>query len=194
MRKIHVFLMISLDGYFEGPNHDISWHNVDHEFNEYAIEMLREIGTMLYGRRTYQLMEEYWPKAEVDPKTAVDDRVVAKLMNETPKIAFSRSLKEVKEQEHWKNVQLRHSIDPDEIRKLKEQPGKDIWVGGSELATEFIKLGLVDEIRLSINPVVIGKGAPLFQGLNKMLELKLTRTRPFKSGNVLLYYDVENSK
>ena len=186
--------MISLDGYFEGPNHDISWHNVDHEFNEYAIEMLREIGTMLYGRRTYQLMEEYWPKAEVDPKTAVDDRVVAKLMNETPKIAFSRSLKEVKEQEHWKNVQLRHSIDPDEIRKLKEQPGKDIWVGGSELATEFIKLGLVDEIRLSINPVVIGKGTPLFQGLNKLLELKLTRTRPFKSGNVLLYYDVENSK
>jgi dihydrofolate reductase len=131
--------MVSLDGYFEGPNHDLSWHNVDEEFNQFAINQLHDTGMMLFGRRTYQLMEGYWPKVEEDPKTTPDDVQVASLMNNTPKMVISRTLNEVKEGPNWKNVTLRNKLDADEIKELKQQPGKDIWAGGSELATSLFK-------------------------------------------------------
>ncbi len=188
MRSIHLFVMLSLDGYFEGPNHDLSWHNVDDEFNKYAIEQLKETGLILFGRRTYQLMEGYWPKAAVDAETSPDDREIARLMNNTEKIVFSRTLEDVRETENWKNVKLRRKVDPVEIRRLKEMPGKDIWVGTSDLAVSFIKEDLIDEFRFMINPVIVGAGTRIFQGLNRRLNLELTRTRSFKSGNTLLYY------
>src|SRR5689334_15532393 len=128
MRSVHLFVMLSLDGYFEGPNHDLSWHNVDDEFNKFAIEQLKETGLILFGRKTYQLMESYWPKAAVDAETSRDDREIAHLMNNAEKIVFSRTLDSVHETENWKNVKLRRKVDPDEIRRLKDMPGKDIWV------------------------------------------------------------------
>src|SRR6266700_5472031 len=135
MRKIHLFVTLSLDGYFEGPNHDLSWHNVDDEFNKYAIEQLRDTGLILFGRRTYQLMEGFWPKAAVDPGTSLDNREIARLINNTEKIVFSRTLDSVQETENWKNVKLRRKVDPVEMRRLKEMPGKDIWVGTSDLGS-----------------------------------------------------------
>jgi dihydrofolate reductase len=188
MRSIHLFVMLSLDGYFEGPNHDLSWHNVDDEFNKFAIEQLRETGLILFGRKTYQLMESYWPKAAVDPETSPDDREIAHMMNNAEKIVFSRTLDGVHETENWKNVKLRRKVDPVEIRRLKEMPGKDIWVGTSDLAVSFIKEDLIDEFRFMINPVIAGAGTRIFQGLDRRLNLEMTRARSFKSGNTLLYY------
>ncbi len=188
MRKIHLFVTLSLDGYFEGPNHDLSWHNVDDEFNKYAIEQLRDTGLILFGRRTYQLMEGFWPKAAVDPGTSLDNREIARLINNTEKIVFSRTLDSVQETENWKNVKLRRKVDPVEMRRLKEMPGKDIWVGTSDLAVSFIKEDLIDEFRFMINPVVVGGGRRIFEGLNRKLDLELTQSHKFDSGNMLLYY------
>ena len=189
VRRIHVFLMVSLDGYFEGPGHDLSWHNVDDEFNRFAIDQLKETGLMLFGRRTYQLMEGFWPDAESDPKTSKDNVEVAHLMNTIPKIVFSKTLKEARDHGNWKNVELRNKLDAEEIKRLKQQPGKDIWAGGSDLAVSLLKDGLVDELRIMVNPVAIGKGRPLFDGIDRQLKLKLTKTHAFKSGNILLFYE-----
>jgi dihydrofolate reductase len=188
MRSIHQFVTLSLDGYFEGPNHDLSWHNVDDEFNKYAIEQLKKTGLILFGRKTNQLMEDFWPKMAVDPGTSHDDREIARLINNAEKIVFSRTLEGVRETGNWKNVKLRRKVDPVEIRHLKEMPGRDIWVGTSDLAVSFIKEDLIDEFRFMINPVVIGEGTRIFQGLDRRLDLEPTRIRKFQSGNVLMYY------
>ncbi len=187
-RKIYLFMMLSIDGYFEGPKHDLSWHNVDDEFNKFALEQLREADLFLYGRRMYQLMESFWPNAAKDPKMSRENREIAYLINNTSKVVFSRTLEKVEEKENWKNVKLTHKFDPDEIMRLKKQRGKGIWVGGSEIAVSFAKAGLIDEFRFMINPVTIGQGTPIFKGYNGKLDLELVKTRRFKSGNVLLYY------
>jgi dihydrofolate reductase len=188
MRKVILFMTVSLDGYFEGPNHDLSWHNVDEEFNKFAIEQMKENDLILFGRRTYQLMEAFWPKAAKDPTMSKEDLEIANLMNNTNKIVFSRTLDQVEEKENWKNVKLVREFDPNEIKRLKEQPGKDISVGGSDLAVSFIKAGLIDEFRLMINPIVIGEGTPIFKGIDSKLNLKLVKTKVFKNGNVFLCY------
>jgi dihydrofolate reductase len=188
MRKIFLFMTVSLDGYFEGPDHDLSWHHVDDEFNQFAIEQLRCADVLLFGRRTYQLMEESWPNVAADPEASSDDREIGHLINNVTKIVLSRTLKNVEEKEHWRNVSLATGFDPEEIRRLKEEPGKGIWVGGSGLAETFIRAGLIDEFRFMVNPVVIGRGTPIFKALGGRLDLELLRVRPFKSGNVLLCY------
>jgi dihydrofolate reductase len=188
MRKLYMFISLSLDGYFEGPNHDISWHNVDSETNKFAIEMLRSTDLFLWGRRIYQLMEGYWPRAAEDPSTTSDDREIARLMNNTEKIVFSKTLDRVEETKNWKVTKLVHEFDPKEIRRLKAQPGKEINVGGPALATSFMKDGLIDELRFMINPVALGEGTPLFLGLGQRVKLELLETRRFSSGNMLLCY------
>lgn len=189
MRKVFLFMTVSIDGYFEGPDHDISWHNVDDELNTFAIEQLKEADLILFGRRTYQLMEAYWPTAAKDPTMSKENLEIANLLNNANKIVFSRTLDKVEEKENWRNVKLAHEFDSEEIRRLKEQPGKGIVVGGSDLAVSFIKAGMIDEFRFMINPVAIGKGTPLFKGINEKLNLRLLSTRTFKSGNVLLCYE-----
>ncbi len=185
MSKLFLFMMVSLDGYFEGPNHDLSWHNVDEEFNEYAIEQTGNVGTLLFGRTTYELMRDFWPSEEAR-KT---DPIVAAQMNTTPKVVFSKTLQKVKETEYWKNVRLLSDVNPDEIKKIKDNSKKDVAVyGSSNLCLTFLKLGLLDELRIMVSPVVIGAGTPLFAGLKNKLELKLMDTKTFKNGNVLLTY------
>lgn len=186
MRKIFLFMMVSVDGYFEGKDHDISWHNVDAEFNKYAIEQTSSTDLLLFGRRTYQLMEEYWPTEAA----LRDDPQVATLMNNTPKIVFSKSLETVKETEHWKNVRLVKDNAIEEIRKLKQQDGKNIAIYGSNnFAVSLIEEGLIDEFRIIINPVVIGGGTALFAGIKNKLNLKLLGSpRTFENGNTLLIY------
>jgi len=188
MRKIILFMSLSLDGFFEGPDHVISWHNVDDEFNKYAIEQLKEVDTLVYGRRTYQLMEASWPKIAEDPATSEEDLEIARLINYTNKIVFSRTLKEVKETDNWRNGKLVHSFDPDEIARLKSMPGRDIGIGGSDLAVSFIRAGLIDEFRFMMTPVVLGEGTSIFKGLDEKLDLELVSSRPFASGNVLVRY------
>jgi dihydrofolate reductase len=178
MRKIILFNLITLDGFFEGPGADISWHNVDDEFNEFALEQLRSAGGLVFGRVTYELMASYWP-------SAVDAAEVARLMNSMPKYVFSRTL----ETAHWSNTTLLTGDAAAEIQKLKQQAGKDLYIFGSaEFASGLVQKGLVDEFRILVNPVVINAGTPLFKGLPERLRLKLLRTRAFVNGNVLLVY------
>jgi dihydrofolate reductase len=174
--------MITLDGFFEGPNQDISWHNVDQEFNEFAIEQLQTIGVIMFGRVTYQGMASYWPTdAAIN-----DDRVVAGQMNSLPKIVFSNTL----DRADWNNTTLIKGDIAREVSNLKQQPGKDLFIFGSgNLAANLTRLGLIDEYRLIINPVVLGRGTPMFQGIDERLKFKLLKTRIFESGNVMLYYE-----
>ncbi len=173
--------MVSLDGFFEGPNHELDWHNVDAEFNEFAVGQLNEVDILLFGRRTYQMMAGYWPTQFAKE----NDPVVAEKMNNLPKIVFSRTL----EKAEWNNSRLVKEDVTQEIGKLKQQPGKEMAIlGSSNLCVSLIKMGLLDEFRVMVNPIVLNKGNTLFAGLNDKLNLKLLKTRTFKSGNVLLYY------
>jgi dihydrofolate reductase len=188
LRRLFMFMTISVDGFFEGRNHDISWHNVDEEFNKFAIAQLRETETILFGRRTYELFEDTWPKAADDLRTSKDNLEIARLINNMNKIVFSKTLKKVEEKKSWRNVRLIREVNPEEIKRWKQEPGKDLSVGGNNLAVSFAEAGLIDEIRIMVDPVVIGKGTPLFEGIKDRLNLRLLKTRTFKSGNVLLYY------
>ncbi len=188
MRKLFEFNLVTLDGYFEGPNRDISWHNVtsgsgmDAEFNEYAIDMLNSVDTLLFGRVTYELMARYWPSQDA----VKNDPIVAGKMNTLPKIVFSRTLSTVE----WNNTRLIKENIVEEIKKMKQQPGTDMVILGSgSIVSKFAQRGLIDEYRIMVNPVVLGNGTPLFNGIKDKLNLKLLKTRTFKSGNVLLYYE-----
>ena len=148
--------MVTLDGFFEGPDHDINWHNVDAEFNEFAIEQTSAVDALLFGRVTYQLMANYWPT----PAAIEDDPVVAGLMNRLPKIVFSRTL----EKAEWNNTRLIRDHVAEEISKLKQQPGKDLALFGSaNLMSTLMQLDLIDEHRIMVSPVILGSGNPLFK-------------------------------
>jgi dihydrofolate reductase len=173
--------MVSLDGFFEGPNQDINWHHVDDEFNQFAIEQTSAVDMLLFGRVTYELMASYWPT----PDATTNDPIIADLMNRLPKIVFTRTLQKVE----WNNTRVVKDHIAEEITTLKQQPGKDIALFGSaNLLSTLIQMDLVDEHRIIVNPVLLGSGTPLFQGIHDNLELKLIKTRTFDSGNVLLCY------
>jgi dihydrofolate reductase len=187
MRKIFLFMMVSLDGYFEGPGHDLSWHHVDEEFNDFAQAQMKEADTILFGRRTYQLMESFWPSKE----GLEGDPEVAQLMNETQKVIVSKSLESVTETKVWKHVRLINENVEEQIRSLKRKKGGDIiLLASSNLCVSLLEWGLLDEVRIMINPIVIGKGTPLFQGIRQKVGLKLIKERQFGNGNVLLTYAI----
>lgn len=171
-------MMISLDGYFEAPHHDLSWHNTDQEFVDFADKQLGEVDTLIFGHRTYDMMAEFW----TSPETLEEDASTAVPMNELHKVVFSHTPLTPE----WKNTEASTDL-VGKINELKAQSGKDIAVlGSSHLGKEMIEAGLLDEVRIMINPVFIGDGSTLFEGLSKKLELKSTRT--FENGNVLLTY------
>ncbi len=181
MRKVFMFNLVTLNGFFEGPNQDISWHHVDEQFNEFAVDQLHEIGILLFGRVTYHLMASYWPTE----LAKTDDPVVAGLMNDMPKIVFSKTL----DKAEWENSKLVKGNAADEVSKLKQQPGKDIAIfGSSNLAVTLAERDLIDEYRILVNPVFLGEGTPLLKGIKNNIELKLLQARTFESGNVLLSY------
>ena len=183
MRKVIFFNLTSLDGYFEGPDRDINWHNVDDEFNEFAIQHTGEFGTFLFGRLTYELMASYWPTDAAKR----DDREIAEILNSSPKIVFSKTL----ERADWENTRLVKDNFVEEVVQLKQQKGKDIAIfGSSDLAVTLLEHNLIDEFRIMVNPIVLGEGKPILQGVKTRLSLKLFKTRTFKSGNVLLYYNL----
>ena len=178
-------MLVSVDGYFEGPNHDISWHMVDDEFDRLAIEQLKQMGTLLLGRKTYQLFEGFWPNAKNDPSMSKEDREIGRMLDEMPKIAFSRQGLTTT----WQNTRVVSDHSKEEVTKLKEQPGKDIIIFGSNnLCVSLMGDGLIDEFRIMVNPIALGKGSSLFTGLQDKLNLKLASTREFMNGNILLTY------
>jgi len=175
MRKLFWQMMVSLDGFMEGPNRELDWHVTDEEFGQYVADMAKTIDTILFGRVTYQMMAEYWPTS-TEPE--------APMMNDLPKVVFSRTLDKVE----WKNARLVKGNIEEEIARLKEQPGKDIaLIGSADLASTLMRLRLIDEWRVFINPVVLGQGSPMFKNVDRT-SLKLLKAQTFRSGNVLLYY------
>jgi dihydrofolate reductase len=172
--------MVTLDGFFEGPNQEIDWHNADNEeFNEFAIEQTSSVDTLVFGRLTYQLMASYWPT-----ETAVNaDPIVADLMNRLSKIVFSRTLERVE----WNNTRLIAENAQKEIQTLKIQPGKDMAIFGSADLISSL-MDVIDEHRVMVNPVLLGAGNPLFKNSGDRRRLRLVDSRIFNSGNVLLTY------
>ncbi|RPI15852.1 MAG: dihydrofolate reductase [Ignavibacteriae bacterium] len=159
----------------------MDWHNVDKEFDKYAEDQLKETDIMVFGRVTYDLMVSYWPT-----ETAMKaDPVIADFMNKTPKIVFSRTM----DKADWNNTTLIKDNAVEEIKKLKQQPGKRmIIMGSADLSTTFIKNDLIDEYHILLNPVVLGNGHPLFKNVVEKFKLQLISSRAFKNGNVLLQY------
>lgn len=185
MGKIVLSISVSLDGYFEGPDREIDWHLVDEELHQHFNDWLREAGAFLEGRVTYELMAGYWPTAGEDPAATPVEKEFAQIWVDMPKIAFSRTLDE---HARWNTVVWR-DVDRDEIEALKERTEGDLVVGGPNLAASFAALDLVDEYRIYVHPVLIGRGRPLFPTTDARTALRLVGTHTFGSGVVQLRYE-----
>jgi dihydrofolate reductase len=181
MRKILAFLVVTIDGYYEGPNGEFDWPVVDEEFNEFGLQQLEEVDTLLFGRVTYEGMAAYWPT----PAAEQDDPRVAARMNTLPKLVVSRTL----DRADWANTRIVKDDVAAELTRLKQRPGKDIAIfGSSDLVVSLLGMGLVDELRIMVHPVVLGAGKSLFRTTPERLHLQLVEARPFRSGSVLLTY------
>ncbi len=184
MRKIIVFNLISIDGYFAGVDGNIDWHNVDDEFNDFAVSQTKTFSAIIFGKTTYKMFEDYWPTALKDPSTSPEDRQIAQAIEDMEKIVFSKSLEKVT----WNNTNLYHEINKEEIKDWKKAEGGPMVIFGSgTIVQQLAGLGLIDEYRLMINPIILGSGKPMFRNVVKTT-LKLVDSKVFKSGNVLLTY------
>lgn len=177
-RKIILDLAVTLDGFIEGKNGEVDWCIMDPDMG--FIDFLLQIDTILYGRKSYELWGTYTPETEVTET----EKELWDIVHSKQKYVFSRTQKGT----HNNAILINDQIF-EEVTKLKDKPGKDIWLyGGASLITTFIKLGLVDEFRLSVHPVVLGEGKPLFIDLKERVNLKLVATKSFSSGVVQLIY------
>lgn len=181
MRKLISFMVTTLDGYYAGPEGEFDWPNVDEEFNEFAVSQLRDIDTLLFGRATYEGMASYWPT----PQATQDDPEVAGYMNGIAKVVFSSTLQRA----DWENTTLVRGDAPDAVARLKQEAGRYLALFGSPtLTASLLDRGLVDELRVMINPILLGAGSSLFGTLTGRVPLTLSQTTTFSSGNVLLRY------
>ena len=187
MRKLSVYNSVTLDGYFTGANGDFSWaHRQDPkhepEFQEFVESNARGGGELLFGRITYELMASYWPT----PMAIKNDPVVAERMNDLPKVVFSRTL----DKASWENTKLVKTGMAAAIRKMKQEPGPDMVIFGSgSIIAQLTAERLIDEYQIVLNPVVLGAGRTMFDGLKEKIDFKLTKSRIFSNGNVFLCYE-----
>ena len=184
MRKLIAFNHVTLDGYFVNASGDFSWSrhgNDDPEFSAFVAENASGGGALVFGRVTYQLMASYWPTAIADQH----DPSVAKQMNAMPKIVFSKTLKEAS----WNNTRLVNGELATEMRKLKEESGPNMCVLGSgTIIAQLAPTGLIDEYQMVLDPVALGKGRTMFDGIKDKLDLKLTRSKVFRNGKIFVSY------
>jgi dihydrofolate reductase len=177
-RRIILDLAITLDGFIEGKNGEVDWCIMDPDMG--FTHFLNEVDTILYGRKSYDLWGQYIPKEE----DSEEEKEIWKLIHNKEKYVFSRTQTNADNQAIFINENIL-----EEVNKLKNQPGKDIWLyGGASLITTFINLGLVDEFRLSVHPVVLGEGKPLFFDIKQRMNLNMINIRKFSSGVVQLIY------
>jgi dihydrofolate reductase len=185
MRRLIVFNHVTLDGYFVGANGDLSWAhsgNDDPEYSAFVAKNASGGGQLLFGRITYDMMVSYWPTPVADQH----DPVVAAAMNSVPKVVFSRTL----DKASWNNTKLVRGDIVSEVRKMKAVPGPDMAILGSgSIVSQLAIENVIDEYHMVVDPVALGKGRTMFEGIQKMLVLKLKKTRPFKNGKVLLCYE-----
>jgi dihydrofolate reductase len=182
MRKLIYSMGVSLDGFIAGPNGEIDWSAPDEELHRFHNQQTREMGAHLCGRRLYEVMS-FWETADENPSAPEHELEFARIWKNMPKIVFSKTLEKVEG-----NARLVRDGVVEEVAKLKEQPGKDLAVGGAGLASTFIKLGLIDEYRLFVSPVVLGGGTPYFPALDERMNLELVETQTFGSRVVYVRY------
>lgn len=191
-----MFNHVTADGYFAGSDGNLNWVVPDEEIDKAAVQRMSTIDTILLGRRTYELFEAYWPHALNDAETAADPhdssrrsptlRDMAVWINEAKKLVFSRTLKKV----GWKNTRILSEIDPRAIQDTKREQGRDMIVFGSgSVVSELTKHGLIDEYQFVVNPVLLGRGKPLMEGISNGAKLNLRESRQYPSGNVVLRYE-----
>jgi dihydrofolate reductase len=187
MGKIGVFNFMSVDGFFAGPHGEIDWFKdikKDEEYETFTHRGASSGGTLIFGRTTYEMMASFWPT----PEAIRLDPGMAEVLNNSPKIVFSKTLESVEEGPHWKNIRLLNEINPEEIIKLKKQNSKGMTILGSgQIVQQFTNLGLIDEFQLAIYPVILGEGRAMFKDVKRQ-NLKLLEARSFKNGMVVLHY------
>jgi dihydrofolate reductase len=184
MGRIVVLMQVSLDGFIERPDRDISWHRVDEELLGHLNAVIGEWAGQFYGRVLYEQMAAYWPTADEDPASPESTREFAPIYRAQRKIVYSRTLSSVAP-----GVELRREVDADEIRAIAAESERDLGIGGSVLVGEFLRQGLIDELRIYVAPLTIGAGTRLLPA-DVALDLDLMETRQFGNGVVLLRYDV----
>ena len=180
MRKLIAAMNMTLDGFC-----DHTAGIVDNEIHEHYNDMLRNAGALLYGRTTYQLMEDHWPAVVKNPtgNKPIDDFAI--LIDNIPKIVYSRTLKKV----DWKNTELKREIIKEEILALKQQDGKPIYAGSPSLIVALTQLNLIDEYQLAVHPIILGSGLRLFKNITDTVHLKLLEIKRFGIGVIALSYE-----
>jgi dihydrofolate reductase len=177
--------LVTLDGFFEGPKSwDLDWHDSvwGEELERLSLEQAQTIGMLLFGRVTYEGMAGYWQSQKGE---------IADFMNAVPKVVFSRTLSKAE----WSNTRLVKDKAEEEVKRLKDQPGKDLFIFGSaNLSSTLMRAGLIEEYRLCMAPVILGGGNPLFKASPARLTMKLLEARPLKSGGVILRYQANGLK
>jgi dihydrofolate reductase len=186
MRKLVLSMQVSLDGYVEGPNGDMRWMQTDDgEQWDDVFEMLQSVDLMILGRVMFPEYRDYWKHAPTNPKASANEVAYARLAEKTKHIVFSSTMTDPQ----WSNTQIINGQVAHEIAKIKKQPGKDIYlVGGAKLAATVIEAGLVDEYRLTINPVIIGSGKSFFRDQHSRHVLEPVHTKVQKSGVIMAAY------
>ena len=183
MGRVVYMMNVSLDGFVATPDGDLDWGTVDEELHGWFNDRTREAGALVYGRRLYEVMVAYWPTADADPAATPVMREFGRIWNATPKVVFSTSLDDVPA--GWRLI--RGDV-PGEVARLRDETDGDLHVGGPTLAAELVRRGMVDEYRLVVHPVVLGRGLPFFPVLDAPIRLRLIGTRRFATGAALLAY------
>lgn len=193
-RRIVMFNRVSAEGFFSTPDGKLDWVVPEPEIDKGAGDGMSDTDTILFGRRTYDMFESFWPHALDDSGTAADPhsgrrtpelRAMANWINSAVKLVFSRTRKEVT----WKNSRLFRELDPRAIETLKKQPGKDMMIFGSgSIVSQLTEHGLIDEYQFIVGPILLGSGKPLLAGVSKSLRLELKEATKYPSGNVKLRY------
>lgn len=184
MRKLVAFNNVTLDGYFTGADGDMSWAHSgerDAEFDAFAADNAKGGGVLVFGRITYEMMAGYWPT----PLASQNDPVVAERMNNLPKVVFSRT----QDTASWNNTQLVKGDMVTAVREMKNEPGPDMAILGSgSIVAQLAQVRLIDEYDVVVNPIILGKGRTMFDGMTDKLNLTLTKSRTFGNGKVFLSY------
>ena len=189
MRKIITTTWVTLDGFIAGPNEEMDWVIVDEEMGIYEDDLVSAADTLLLGRVTYQSFAGSWPHVPDNPNASEGEKAYARKLNAMRKIVFSKTLPTVE----WNNSSLVKEVLPEEITKLKQEPGRDMLIYGSaSIVRTLTNHGLIDEYQLLVHPVVLGGGKPLFQDIRDRRKLQLVKTKTFSSGVVGLYYQPDN--
>lgn len=187
MRKIITTTWVTLDGFIAGPNGEMDWvgESYDEAMGQYETDLVNSVDILILGRITYQSFAGSWPHVPDNPNADPGEVAYARIVNAMRKIVFSRTLEQVE----WNNSTLRREIVPQEIEKLKQEPGKDMVIYGSaSVIQELTNHHLIDEYQLLVHPYILGAGKPLFKNIKDQVKLKLVNSKTHPSGVTLLTY------